>query len=110
MNFDPLSAAFELGKTAIEKIWPDPTKRAEEVRKLEELRQSGDIEMMNAQIKLLLGQIEINKLDAKSGNFSVKTYSDSTCSDSSEIDSQMYTIKKDCGSTRPNVSFFSLFC
>lgn len=27
MSFDPLSALFDLGKVAIEKIWPDPSDR-----------------------------------------------------------------------------------
>lgn len=64
MSFDPLSALFDLGKTAIEKIWPDPSKRAEELYKLEQLKQSGDLSRMDAEVKLLLGQIEINKVEA----------------------------------------------
>ncbi len=31
MAIDPATALFELGKTAIEKIWPDPSKRAEDL-------------------------------------------------------------------------------
>lgn len=65
MNFDPLSALFDLGKTAIEKVWPDPTKRAEELRKLEELRQSGDLAVMKAEVELLMGQISINLKEAE---------------------------------------------
>lgn len=65
MSFDPLSALFDLGKTAIDKIWPDPIKRAEELRKLEELKQAGDLAKMDAEVKLLLGQIEINKIEAQ---------------------------------------------
>lgn len=65
MSFDPLSALFDLGKTAIDKIWPDPVKRAEELRKLEELRQTGDIARLNAEVSLMLGQIEINKAEAQ---------------------------------------------
>lgn len=60
-----LGALFELGKTAIEKIWPDPTKRAEELRKLEELRQQGDLAQLNAHIQLMIGQLEVNKEEAK---------------------------------------------
>jgi len=65
MAFDPLSAAFELGKTAIEKIWPDPVKQAQEIRKLEELRQKGDLAKLNAHVQLMLGQIKINIEEAK---------------------------------------------
>ena len=64
MSFDPLSALFDLGKSAIDKIWPDPIKRAEELRKLEEMKQRGDLAELNAHIKLLTGQLEINKIEA----------------------------------------------
>ena len=65
MSFDPLSALFDLGKTAIDKIWPDPIKRAEELRKLEELKQKGDIARLNAEVSLMLGQIDVNKTQAQ---------------------------------------------
>jgi hypothetical protein len=65
MSFDPLSALFDLGKTAIEKIWPDPSKRAAELLKLEELKQAGDLARMQAEVSLMLGQIEINKVEAQ---------------------------------------------
>lgn len=65
MNFDPISAAFDLGKTAIERIWPDPIRRAEELRKLEELRQRGNLAELNAHVQLMLGQLEVNKAEAK---------------------------------------------
>ncbi len=65
MSFDPLSALFELGKTAIEKIWPDPSRRAEELFKLEQLKQTGDLAKLQAEVSLMLGQIEINKAEAQ---------------------------------------------
>ena len=68
MSFDPLAALFDLGKVAIEKIWPDHVRRAEEIRKLEEMRQRGDLEELNAKVKLLTGQMEINKVEASSSD------------------------------------------
>lgn len=68
---DPLSALFDLGKTAIEKIWPDPSKRAEELFRLEQLKQQGDLALMKAQVDLLLGQIEVNKIEAQSSSLFV---------------------------------------
>jgi hypothetical protein len=65
MSFDPVSAIFDLGKSAIERIWPDPIKRAEEVRKLEEMRQTGDLAQLNAHVQLMLGQLEVNKAEAQ---------------------------------------------
>lgn len=64
MAFDPISAAMELGTSVINKIWPDPVKQAEEQRKLQELAQKGDLEVLNAQVRLLVGQLEINKTEA----------------------------------------------
>lgn len=68
---NPLTALFEAGKMAIERIWPDPIRRAEEVRKLEELHQAGDLAKLDAQVKLLLGQIEVNKIEAASSSLLV---------------------------------------
>lgn len=65
MPIDPISALFEAGKLAIERIWPDPIKRAEEVRKLEEMRQRGDLAELEAYVKITLAQIEVNKESAK---------------------------------------------
>jgi len=68
---NPLDAVFELGKTALEHFFPDPTKRAEEMRKLEELRQSGDLAKLQSYTSLLIGQLDINKEEAKSSSLFV---------------------------------------
>jgi hypothetical protein len=65
MSFDPLSAAFELGKSAVERIWPDPIRQAEEMRKLEELHQKGDVAQLNAHVQLMLAQLDVNKVEAQ---------------------------------------------
>ncbi len=65
MSFDPLTAAFDLGKIAIDKIWPDPIKRAEELRKLKELEQKGDLAKLNAHVQSMLGQLKVNEAEAK---------------------------------------------
>jgi len=65
MSFDPLSAAFELGKSAIERIWPDPTEQARELTKLTELKKKGDLAQLNAHVQLMLAQIEVNLESAK---------------------------------------------
>lgn len=64
MSFDPLSAALELGTSVINKIWPDPVKQAEEQRKLQELYQKGDLAELNAYVQVVLGQLEVNKVEA----------------------------------------------
>ncbi len=64
MSLDPITALLDVGKMAINRIWPDPVKQAEEERRLIELSQKGDLAAMNAEVQLLLGQIEINKAEA----------------------------------------------
>ena len=65
MIFDPISALFDVGKSAIERIWPDPIKRAEEIRKLEELKQTGDLAQLSAHVQIMTGQMGINAKEAE---------------------------------------------
>ncbi len=64
MALDPISAALELGTSVINKIWPDPVKQSEEQRKLQELAQKGNLEELNAEVKLLISQVDLNKVEA----------------------------------------------
>lgn len=68
MALDPVSALVNVGMTAIQRIWPDPIKQAEEQRKLLELSQAGDLAELEAHVQLMLKQAEINLEDAKSSN------------------------------------------
>jgi hypothetical protein len=69
MILNPLDAAFTLAKEALARFVPDPIKRAEEMRKLEELYQQKDVAELNGRVSLLLKQSEINLADANSTNF-----------------------------------------
>ena len=71
MSFDPITAEFDLGKIAIEKIWSDANKRAEELRKLEEMRERGNIAELNAYVQLIMAQINVNLEQAKSKDWKV---------------------------------------
>lgn len=64
-----ITALIEAGKMAINRIWPNPAKQAEEQRKLAELAQTGDLERLSAHVDLMLKQAEINLQDAKSSNW-----------------------------------------
>ena len=55
----PLLDLFEIGKTLIEKLIPDPKAKAEALQKLAELQMSGDLQV-------IAGQVEINKIEAAS--------------------------------------------
>lgn len=65
MSFDPISAAFDLGRVAIERIFPDKAQRAEQMLKLEALKQEGKLAELHAYVQLLVGQMEINKSEAQ---------------------------------------------
>lgn len=64
MSLDPLTAILNVGESVIERVWPDANKRAEEMRKLKELEQKGDLAELSAHVKSLTGQLEINKSEA----------------------------------------------
>jgi len=64
MSLDPLTAALDIGNSLLEKFWPDKTKLAQEKRKLQELYQKGDLAALNAEVQLLLGQINVNATEA----------------------------------------------
>lgn len=65
MPLDPVTAIFEIGKSAIDKIWPDADSRMQQLAKLEELKQAGDLQALNLQVQLMLAQIDVNKTQAQ---------------------------------------------
>lgn len=65
MSIAAVAGIAALADTLIKKIWPDPAKQAEELRKLEEIRQRGDLAELQAYTSILAGQLEINKEEAK---------------------------------------------
>jgi len=64
VSFDPISALFDVGKSVIERVWPDPVAQAQEIRKLEELRQAGYLSKLNAHVQILTGQMKVNAIEA----------------------------------------------
>ena len=59
------TAIIDLASSAIERIWPDPAKQAEEKRKLMQLAQDGNIERLKIQARLLIAQADTNREAAK---------------------------------------------
>ena len=68
MSIDPLTAALDIGKSLISRIWPDPKDQAEQMYKLAQLELNADLAELNAFIVGMQGQLRINEADAKSGN------------------------------------------
>lgn len=54
--------------TILDKLIPDPAKKAEAQLELLRLQQAGEFKELDAQLARDLGQIEVNKAEAASGN------------------------------------------
>lgn len=55
--------------TVLEKVLPDPQASADAKVKLMEMAQKGELAVLDAETKLALGQIEVNKVEAGSDMF-----------------------------------------
>lgn len=66
---EPVTAVLNIGSQLIDRLWPDQATKDAGKLALLELAQKGDLAQLNSDTQLALGQIEINKEDAKSGNF-----------------------------------------
>lgn len=64
MSFDPVSALFEVGSKILDRVSPDPKIQAEQRLRLAEIAQRGDLAELDAFVKSLTGQLEINKTEA----------------------------------------------
>lgn len=67
MAFDPFTAVFSVGEKLIDRLWPDPAAKAAGLIELKKLQQSGDLAFLDADVKLMTGQMEINKMEAMHG-------------------------------------------
>jgi hypothetical protein len=63
-----LSGIFDIGAKLIDRILPDKEAAANAKLKLLELDQSGELARMASDEKLMLAQVEVNKLDAQSSS------------------------------------------
>lgn len=65
---DPMTigSIIGLGKDLIGRLWPDPKDQAEELRKLSELEQKGDLAELQAYVQTLQGRMSIIQAEAKS--------------------------------------------
>lgn len=64
-----IGGLLEAGKSLINHYFPDPAEKAEQLFKLEELAQKGDLKKLELHVASLNKQAEINLADAKSGSF-----------------------------------------
>ena len=66
---DPVTGLLNIGGQLIDRLWPDQATKDAGKLELLKLAQNGQLAEMNNETQLALGQIEINKEDARSGNF-----------------------------------------
>lgn len=57
MAFDPVTAVLGIGGKVIDRLWPDPEKKAAAQLELIKLQQSGELQV-------IASQLEINKIEA----------------------------------------------
>lgn len=71
MSLTAITAIAKIGLDAIDRLFPDPAEKARQIFALQELESKGDLAQLNAHVQLMLGQLDINKEEAKSGSFFV---------------------------------------
>jgi hypothetical protein len=71
MSYDPITAALDFGGKLLDKFIADPKQKDEAKLKLLEMTQNGDLAVLAAETKLLEGQLDINKEEAKSASLFV---------------------------------------
>jgi hypothetical protein len=65
------TAFLPLISKVVDLVIPDPNKAAEAKLKAAEMAQKGELAVLDAEVKLALGQLEINREEAKSANWFV---------------------------------------
>lgn len=65
--FDPVSAIFGVAEKVLERVWPDPTQKAQALQAMAELKQKGELAFLEADLQVISGQLEINKMEAQHG-------------------------------------------
>lgn len=66
MSLYPITALLDIGRTALDKFVANPQAKAEALFKLQELAAKQDSEQLQAEVQRIMGQIEINKIEAAS--------------------------------------------
>jgi hypothetical protein len=69
LDLTPVGAVLDIGGKLIDKFWPDPATRDAAKLELFKAQQNGELAILAAETDLAKAQIDVNKEDAKSGNF-----------------------------------------
>lgn len=60
----PLLDLFNIGQTLIQRLIPDPAQKAQAQLELLKLQQTGQLQQMDAEYKLQLAQLDVDKVEA----------------------------------------------
>lgn len=63
-----IAAIIPLVGTVLDKLFPDPQVAADAKVRVMEMAQRGELAALDADVKLAMGQMEVNKTEAASGN------------------------------------------
>ena len=68
---DPVTigSLIGVGKELISRVWPDPQDQAEELRKLSELEQKGELAELQAYIQVMQARLSVIQAEATSEHF-----------------------------------------
>lgn len=69
MNPLLLGGLFDLANKVFDKIFPDPESKLKAQMEMLKLQQTGELAVLEAETKLALGQMDINKVEAASDSF-----------------------------------------
>jgi len=65
MAITGIAALLETGLKIIDKVIPDPQAKAQAQLELMRLQQQGEFKELDAELQLMLGQVDVNKLEAQ---------------------------------------------
>ena len=71
-DFSGIGSVFDFGSKVIDRLFPDPAKAQEAKIELFKLQQSGELTKLANDTQIVMGQLEINKEEAKSDDKFVK--------------------------------------
>jgi Protein of unknown function (DUF3154). len=60
---------FETISKVIDRVWPDPQQAAAAKLEMFKMQQAGEFKEIDTDLQLMLGQLEVNKAEASSGNW-----------------------------------------